>query len=133
MRFEVWNDLPPILADSNQIKQVLVNLIQNALQAMPYGGSLVLSTASQTVNEEKWITISVSDTGEGIPPENLERVFDPFFTTRPIGKGTGLGLSVSYGLVADHGGYIDLNSEVGVGSCFKVWLPIEKVKIESHA
>ena len=74
---------------------------------------------------EKGIKISVSDTGCGIPPENIEKIFDPFFTTKDVGKGTGIGLSVSYGIIERHGGSIHVHSTVGKGSTFTVWLPLE--------
>jgi signal transduction histidine kinase len=111
----------PVLTvyDAQQIEQVLVNLIQNAIQAMPEGGTLRVRVGQTT----EWVEIDVADTGVGIPPKNLGRIFDPFFTTKPPGEGTGLGLSVSYGLVAQHKGRIDVRSEVGRGSVFTVRLP----------
>jgi signal transduction histidine kinase len=124
-RVKVINDLPAaaIIAtyDSQQIEQVLVNLVQNAIQAMPDGGTLRLnlSQVGQTV------AIAVQDTGTGIKPENLGKIFDPFFTTKPAGEGTGLGLAVSYGIVANHGGKIDVESTVGKGTTFTVLLPVE--------
>jgi two-component system, NtrC family, sensor kinase len=126
---EVCEDLPHILVDENQIKQVLLNLLNNAIQAMPQGGRLSLTTshASNGYGEDmkEGITISIADSGEGILPENLERIFEPFFTTRPPGIGTGLGLSVSYGIVTDHGGFIDVESQVNQGSCLTVFLPYD--------
>ena len=122
-------DLPWVPVDPGQIKQVLLNLVHNAIQAMPGGGSLRIKTGLVTngvgVDKHVWVTVSVADTGEGINSLNMERIFEPFFTTRPAGKGTGLGLSVSYGIVTDHGGYIEVESQVGVGSCFTVFLPLE--------
>jgi two-component system NtrC family sensor kinase len=120
IRLEIWNGLPPIMIDANQIKQVLVNLIQNAIQAMPHGGSLVLSTACHTENDEKWITITVSDTGEGIAPENLERVFDPFFTTKA--NGIGLGLAIAREIILAHHGEIHVRSKEGKGTTFEILL-----------
>ncbi len=76
-------------------------------------------------DDRDWLTICLADTGTGIAPENLERVFEPFFTTRSKDGGTGLGLSVSYGIIADHGGFIDVESQVGKGSTFTIWLPVE--------
>jgi PAS domain S-box-containing protein len=107
--------------DSGQMKQVFLNLITNAAQAMPKGGKLRLRTAC--VGSE--VAISVSDTGQGIPPEIRERIFEPFFTTKATSEGTGLGLSVSLGIVQGHGGRITVESQVGQGSTFTVWLPIE--------
>jgi signal transduction histidine kinase len=126
---EYGQDLPEISVDANQIKQVLLNLLHNAIQAMPHGGQLTLTTTRQVRNEDLGlkdsITVSVADTGEGIPAENIDRIFEPFFTTRPAGTGTGLGLSVSYGIVHDHAGFIDVESQINQGSCFTVHLPLE--------
>lgn len=105
--------------DAQQIEQVLVNLIQNAIQAMPDGGSLAVEV--QEVGD--WAQITVRDDGEGIPAQNLKRIFDPFFTTKPAGEGTGLGLSVSYGIMRQHGGSIEVESEAGVGTTFTLRLP----------
>ncbi|MGQ0604708.1 MAG: ATP-binding protein [Anaerolineales bacterium] len=122
-RVKVVSDLPAqvIIAtyDAPQIEQVLVNLVQNAVQAMPNGGTLRLnlSQAGQTV------AIAVQDSGSGISPENLSKIFDPFFTTKPAGEGTGLGLAVSYGIVANHGGKIDVETAPGRGTTFTVLLP----------
>jgi signal transduction histidine kinase len=112
-----------VIYDATQIEQVLINLIQNAVQAMPNGGELRIN-----VNQvEGVVAIAVHDTGVGIPPQNLAKIFDPFFTTKPAGEGTGLGLSVSYGIVANHGGRITVNSEgaPGQGTTFTVLLPVE--------
>jgi signal transduction histidine kinase len=123
--------LPWISVDPAQIKQVLLNLIHNGIQAMPNGGKLAIRTAPVVTGQpgsseqQTWVTVSVQDTGEGITPENLDRIFEPFFTTRPAGSGTGLGLSVSYGIVTDHGGYIEVESQFGQGSCFTVFMPAE--------
>lgn len=126
---ELASDLPWISLDPNQIKQVLLNLIHNGLQAMHTGGLLTIRTllappsASEAGDEDLLVAISIRDTGEGIPPENLERLFEPFFTTRPAGRGTGLGLSVSYGIVSSHGGHIEVESQVSKGSNFTIYLP----------
>jgi signal transduction histidine kinase len=117
--------VPWISLDRSQMKQVVLNLIHNALHAMPTGGELHIATARRRRNKSDWLTICLTDTGTGIAPENLERVFEPFFTTRSKDGGTGLGLSVSYGIVADHGGFIDVESQVGKGSTFTIWLPVE--------
>ncbi len=113
-------NLSHIPLDVGQMKQVFLNLLTNAIQAMPHGGTLTVTTARQ----KDYAVISIADTGEGIVPENLDRVFDPFFTTRP--SGTGLGLSVSLGIVQQHGGRIQVASQVGQGSTFTVWLPVER-------
>lgn len=121
---EACPDLPATLADPYQIKQVLFNLVQNAFQAMSKGGRLVLATTQQPFESREGVAVSVRDTGKGISLEDQQRIFDPFFTTRPVGEGTGLGLAVSYGIVKEHGGHIDVDSQAGVGSCFTVWLPL---------
>jgi two-component system, NtrC family, sensor kinase len=124
---ELDRDLPMITVDPNQIKQVLLNLFHNAILAMPDGGLISLKTAREMRENQNWLGIVVRDTGEGIDPENLERIFEPFFTTRPTGSGTGLGLSVSYGIISDHGGSIEVESQLGKGSCFTIYLPFEQV------
>ncbi len=116
--------LPWVSIDTDQMKQVLLNLIHNALQAMPSGGSLSVFTRRATREKRNWVVMSVRDSGGGIPPEDRDRIFEPFFTTRGSRGGTGLGLSVTYGIVADHGGAIEVESQPGSGSTFSVWLPI---------
>ena len=116
--------LPWISIDHNQMKQVLLNLIHNALHAMPNGGELRVRTTCANRDERSWVVMSVSDTGVGISPADQDRVFEPFFTTKGGSGGTGLGLSVTYGIVTDHGGMIELSSEPNHGSTFGVWLPI---------
>ena len=104
----------------SEIEQVISNLVINGLHAMPSGGVLRLVTRAERGNA----CILVEDEGTGITKENLRHIFDPFFTTKDVGSGTGLGLSVSYGIVQDHGGRIDVWSEPGRGSRFEVWLPL---------
>ncbi len=116
---DLAGDLPAVEADQNQLQQVLLNLALNACEAMPDGGVLKIRTARRGGE----VIIQISDTGVGIPREHLETIFDPFFTTKPTGKGTGLGLSVSYGIVQQHGGDIEVVSEPGAGSTFTVVLP----------
>lgn len=113
------NEPVQVTYDATQIEQVLINLITNAVQAMPDGGKLRLSLGQA----EEAVAIAVQDSGIGIPRENLSRVFDPFFTTKPEGQGTGLGLSVSFGIVARHGGRIEVDSKIGQGTTFTVLLP----------
>lgn len=126
---ELEPGLPWISLDPNQMKQVLLNLIHNGLQAMSGGGTLTIRTflarREWAGRQQTMLSIAISDTGEGISQENLDRIFEPFFTTRPAGKGTGLGLSVSYGIVSSHGGFIEVDSQLGKGSCFTVNLPAE--------
>jgi PAS domain S-box-containing protein len=114
-------DVGLVTVDGAQLKQVFLNLIANAAQAMPRGGKLKLHVARR--GDE--VAISVSDTGIGILPEMLNHIFEPFFTTRPVGQGTGLGLPMSLGIVQEHGGRISVESQVGQGSTFTVWLPAE--------
>jgi two-component system NtrC family sensor kinase len=124
-RVEIIEDLdgalPTIQADSAQLRQVFVNLMVNAAEAMPDGGTLRVST--RRPGEER-ISIAFQDSGSGIPEENLNKLFTPFFTTKPIGKGTGLGLAIVYGIVKMHRGQIDVKSQVGVGTTFTVTLPL---------
>jgi two-component system NtrC family sensor kinase len=105
------------------MKQVFLNLFHNALQAMPTGGQLFIRSSARQREGRKWVTASIKDTGAGITPEHQERIFEPFFTTKSGQGGTGLGLSVSYGIVSDHGGEIEVESEIGEGTKFTVWLP----------
>jgi two-component system NtrC family sensor kinase len=120
----LMEDLPWVYVDRNQMKQVLLNLIHNALQAMSSGGKLEIATLSCRRADREWVTMSVRDTGAGIAPENKDRIFEPFFTTKGNAGGTGLGLSVTYGIITDHGGNIEVESEPESGSLFTVWLPI---------
>jgi signal transduction histidine kinase len=126
VRVELWDEIPLIRADPNQMQQVLLNIIHNAIHSMPKGGELVIQSMVEDREGEKWIGIKVKDSGLGISEENLEMIFEPFFTTKPSGEGTGLGLSVSYSIVSEHGGYIEVESEEGEGSDFTVWLPIQE-------
>lgn len=120
---KMQDDLPWVSMDENQMKQVLLNLVHNALQAMPTGGRMEITTAERQKVGREGVIVSVSDTGVGIPPEDQTRIFEPFFTTKADRGGTGLGLSVTYGIVSDHGGEIELISQPGLGSTFTVWLP----------
>jgi signal transduction histidine kinase len=114
----------PVLTvyDAQQIEQVFINLITNGMQAIPDRGDLYI----KLIQDDQFAAVSFRDTGSGISPENLHRIFDPFFTTKPEGQGTGLGLSVSYGIIASHGGRIEVSSEVGQGSTFTVYLPVDQ-------
>ena len=106
------------------MKQVLLNLIHNALHAMPNGGDLRVGTYSVNREERNWVVMSIKDNGVGMSPADQSRIFEPFFTTKGERGGTGLGLSVTYGIVTDHGGMIEVSSEPNKGSTFAVWLPI---------
>jgi signal transduction histidine kinase len=118
--------LPWIYLDRDQVKQVILNLLHNALNAMPEGGQIDIITGNGKKYGTDWVTLTVKDSGIGIPPENLERIFEPFFTTRAADGGTGLGLAVTYGIVASHGGRIEVESARGEGASFTVWLPVER-------
>src|SRR5215510_4991994 len=115
--------LPQVCMASDRLKQVLLNIIRNAEEAMPDGGDLVI----QTTRQGDRIQVRITDTGGGIPPEHLGQVFAPFFTTKGHKGGKGLGLAISYGLVASANGHIDVESEVGKGSMFRVSLPVWKL------
>jgi len=121
-------DLPLLLLDTTRLRQVWLNLFVNALQAMPRGGRLTVTTEWLPVPADRpgdrKVAVRVADTGVGIPPTELPHIFEPFYTTRPTGQGTGLGLPVSLGIVQDHGGSIDVDSQEGKGSTFTVWLPV---------
>jgi len=126
--------LPPIQADPSQVEQVLVNLIVNAVDAMPGGGELKVSTALNDAPEAQTsdvnpqlVTISVADTGTGIPQDLLSTIFEPFFTTKPEGQGTGLGLSSAYGIVRQHKGDIKVQSAPGAGATFVVSFPAQQI------
>jgi signal transduction histidine kinase len=123
LKLDLEKSLPWILVDVNQMKQVLLNLIHNALQAMPAGGEMIIVTKSASRDGRDWIIVSVCDTGVGIPKLDQARIFEPFYTTKGNQGGTGLGLSVTYGIITDHGGQIDVESQPGSGSKFTVWLP----------
>jgi signal transduction histidine kinase len=117
-----------------QIEQVLVNLVTNAWQAMPQGGQIEIGVHSKVVKPPpglhlpttRYACLTVTDEGKGIPDENLPQIFDPFFTTKDIGQGTGLGLSIAYGIVQDHGGWIEAANRLGKGACLTVYLPLEE-------
>ncbi len=115
-----YGELPSIEGVPAQINQVFLNLLVNAGQAIENDGRIVIRTG----HEAEWVWVEVEDSGRGIPADNMTRIFEPFFTTKPVGMGTGLGLSLSYGIVAQHGGRIDVTSQVGKGSTFRVWLPV---------
>jgi PAS domain S-box-containing protein len=136
-------DLPPVYADATQIEQMLMNLCANARDAMPAGGTITLRTCKVTLDAPhvmsgkellpgEYVCIEVEDTGGGIPPEYLPHIFDPFFTTKPVGRGTGLGLATVYGIVLAHGGGIEVESQVGVGTRFRILLPARTEGPQTH-
>jgi len=133
IQLELFDRLPPLLADQNQMQQIVLNLCVNARDAMPTGGMITLSTrtiagaslrklGADPARNYAWLT--VTDTGCGMSPEVRQRIFEPFFTTKGVNHGTGLGLAVVYGIVVAHQGFIDVESKVGVGSSFHVYLPL---------
>lgn len=115
-------ELPPVLGSTNKLQQVFLNLFLNARDAMPSGGMVEVRTAAHNGSVE----VEISDTGSGIPRENLHRIFDPFFTTKSSGRGTGLGLSVSYGIVKEHAGKVDVRSTPGKGTSFRLEFPVAR-------
>jgi signal transduction histidine kinase len=120
-------DLPQVQCVATQINQVILNLLVNAAQAIKDHGTITISTSAETdAGEASWVCIRVADTGCGIAPENVARVFEPFYTTKPVGKGTGLGLSLSHKIIQKHGGRIDVQSHPGSGTTFAVWLPVQQ-------
>lgn len=118
---KVVSDVPPVRLNPDQLQQVFLNLILNALDAMPDGGRITISISGS----DGWVTVVFRDTGEGMDKETIEKVFDPFYTTKPPGKGTGLGMSICYGIIKDHGGSITVESEKGRGTAFTIKLPVE--------
>jgi CheY-like chemotaxis protein len=131
---DIAADVWMVSADTTQLHQVLMNLCVNARDAMPQGGTLGLKVENLHLDETaarkhldahagRYVVITVTDTGSGIPPEVIHRIFDPFFTTKAIGQGTGLGLSAVLGIVKSHGGFVDVQSTIGQGSQFQIYLP----------
>jgi two-component system NtrC family sensor kinase len=119
-----FGELPPILCQPGKINQVFLNVLLNAVQASQAGGIVEVQTRPDASRPQDGVWIEVRDAGCGIKREHLPHIFDPFFTTKPVGQGTGLGLSVSYGIVRDHGGSIEVESEVGRGTRFCIRLPL---------
>jgi len=118
-KIQTPDDLPLVLGDTGQLQQAIIALATNAFDAMPEGG--VLTVTAWNLGPD--VLVEVSDSGVGIPPENVPRIFEPFFTTKEVGRGTGLGLSVCYGILTEHGGKLDVQSTVGVGTTFTITLP----------
>lgn len=127
MRIEIKKNLhthiPLINGEKNLLKQAFLNMLLNAANAMPEGGTLTVTTLTDGKTK---IMIVFNDTGSGIPAENIDKVFDPFFTTMPVGKGTGLGLSITYSIIKQHEGTIHVESSIGRGTTFTIQLPIQK-------
>jgi CheY-like chemotaxis protein len=134
IKVSIAKDLSPIVGDATQMHQVLMNLCVNARDAMPGGGSLTIKAENIYIDENyarmhfeakqgRYIVISVADTGIGMSPGVIEKIYEPFFTTKEQGKGTGLGLPSIRGIVKGHGGFIDVYSEVGKGAEFRIYIP----------
>ncbi len=139
LKMENAPELPSVWVDRGMIEQVIMNFAVNARDAMPNGGQLIFSTSACEIaanhvldhpeaREGHFVCLSVSDTGTGIPPETLPRIFEPFFTTKEIGKGTGLGLATVYGIIKQHDGWLEVESQVGRGTTFKAFLPVATPK-----
>lgn len=133
-----------VRADPVQMEQVVMNLCINARDAMPHGGSLILDTGNMTFDEQlcasqplarpgTYAMLSVTDSGIGMDAATMDRIFEPFFTTKEVGKGTGLGLATIYGIVRQHNGFVHVYSELGLGSTFRIYLPVAEVAADSAA
>jgi signal transduction histidine kinase len=114
------SDVPFVIGNAGKLQQVFTNLLLNARDAIPDGGRIILRT---TATEDNSLLIEVSDNGMGIAPENVAKIYDPFYTTKGVGRGTGLGLAVSYGIVQEHSGHISVESAPGRGTTFRIALP----------
>ena len=141
LKLEHASDLWTVHADEAQISNAIINLVVNARDAMPKGGTVTIRTANETVTQAaalgtaimppgEYVRIEVADSGIGIPKEHIGKIFDPFFTTKAVGQGTGLGLATVYGIVKQTGGFITVDSEVGRGTAFRIYLP--RYRAEEH-
>ncbi len=142
LELEHGADVWPVHADEAQLSNAIINLVVNARDAMPKGGTVTISTANEVVKVPAtlgtaimpagdYVRIEVTDTGIGIPKENLGKIFDPFYTTKPVGQGTGLGLATVYGIVKQTGGFITVDSDVGKGTTFRIFLP--RLRVDENA
>jgi len=142
LKLEHGADVWPVHADEAQLSNAIINLVVNARDAMPKGGTVTIRTANEVVKAPAtlgtaimpagdYVRIEVSDTGIGIPKENLGKIFDPFYTTKPVGQGTGLGLATVYGIVKQTGGFITVDSDIGKGTTFRIFLP--RLRVEENA
>ena len=122
---EIPEALPPVRGNIRSLQQVFMNLLLNAIQAMPNGGAITISVAAEPPD---FVRFDIGDTGVGMKPEAIEHIFEPFFTTKSVGRGTGLGLAVAYSIVKRHGGQIEVKSEIGMGTVFTVLLPVARTQ-----
>lgn len=120
-------ETPPMEGDKEQVREAIENLISNAIDAMPDGGTLSVATGKEVVKGQTYITVKIKDTGKGIDKEDLGKIFEPFFTTKVVVKGTGLGLSITRKIVEEHGGFIETESKVNAGSIFSLYFPCKPV------
>lgn len=118
--------IPYIRISPSELQQVILNLLNNAIDAMEKSGGIIKIETKISKLEKNHLVISIEDNGPGIPKDNLNRIFDPFFTTKAVGKGTGLGLSICYGIIQKMGGKIDVHSQVGLGTKFRIWIPFQE-------
>ena len=119
-------NIPEYHGDKNQLQQVFFNIILNAGEAISNTGTITITTSIK----QKYLIVTIKDSGFGMKKENIDKIFEPFYTTKPVGKGTGLGLSISYGIVQQHGGYIECKSEEGKGTTIIIYLPLNNTKVE---
>jgi len=131
IRLELDSDGVMVIGDRNKLIQVLLNLMQNAYQAMPDGGQLTIATDVEGHGPAARLRCHIKDTGIGIPKDQMKRIFDPFFTTKDPGEGTGLGLAICYGIIQDLQGTIQVTSDVNIGSCFTIDLPVAQQQRQS--
>jgi signal transduction histidine kinase len=125
-------NLPETYLNPDHVKQAVGNIITNAMEAMPEGGALTVMTDMEEKNGISWLTVTISDTGEGISPENLSYIFEPFHSTKKTGIGTGLGLPIAYKIMEEHRGFIRVDSEPGTGSSFKLFFPYQEEREEAN-
>jgi two-component system NtrC family sensor kinase len=124
LKKEISKGLPPIKGRSQDLQQVFINILLNSIQAMKDLSGENIITVQTGPGPDGYIRIDFSDTGIGIKPEDMKYIFDPFYTTKPVGRGTGLGLSLVYGIIRTHGGYVEVKSETNIGTTFSIYLPI---------
>jgi two-component system cell cycle sensor histidine kinase/response regulator CckA len=144
LKLESGADIWPVHADETQLSNALINLVVNARDAMPDGGTVTIRTANESVSQDaalgtaimpagEYVRIEVTDTGIGMSKEIQSKIFDPFFTTKPVGQGTGLGLATVYGIVKQSGGFITVDSEIGKGTSFRIYLPRHRIDADAPA